>query len=132
MASTTEQILEAATKLGQMISEHPAAKKMEDTITKLQSDADAQKILTEYNQTIQTLSQKEAQGQPIEVADKAKLGELQKQVAMNPNLRDFQMVQMDYVDLMRRVDDAISGRPDGDSGDDSAEAPSNPLITPGM
>ena len=132
MASTTEEILEAAAKLGQMISEHPAAKKMEDTISKLQSDTEAQQILTDYNQTIQTLSQKEAQGQPIEVADKAKLGELQKKVAMNPNLRDFQMVQMDYVDLMRRVDEAIAGKPSGDGGAGGAEAPSNPLITPGM
>ena len=30
----------------------------------------------------------------------------------NPLLRDFQMAQMDYLDLMRKVDEAMAGQPE--------------------
>ena len=41
--------------------------------------------------------------------DKRKMQELQDRAASNPLLRELQMLQMDYVDLMRKVDERISG-----------------------
>ncbi len=115
--ATTDEILKAAGDLGKMIAEHPAAKKFEDVTRKLQDDTEAQRLLTDFNRHMQTLQEKEAKRQPIEVADKHKLEELQAKVIKNKLVRDLQMAQMDFVDLMRRVDEAMQGQaPQADAG----------------
>lgn len=107
--SSTEKILEAAKKLGGMIGEHEAAKKLEAATTKLQNDSEAQRTLNDYNRHLRMVAEKESQNQPIEVEDKHKLEELQNAVIHNALLRELQIAQMDFVDLMRRVDEAMQG-----------------------
>lgn len=106
---TTQEIIAAAHKLGDLIAEHDAAKKMEAVMGRLKEDTDAQRALNDYNRHMEKVSQLEAQGKPVEVADKHKLQELQNAVVRNPLLRDMQMAQMDYLDLMRQVDEAMGG-----------------------
>ena len=55
------------------------------------------------------IAEKEARQQPIEVEDKRKLEQLHQKVIEHPLLRDLQVVQMDYLDLMRKVDEALRG-----------------------
>ncbi len=107
--ATTQEILSAARDLGKLIASHPAAVKFEDIVKQLQADVEAQRLLTDLNRHMEALGEKEAQGQPIEVADKRKLEELQGKMIRHPLLSKFQMVQMDYLDLMRQVDDALAG-----------------------
>ena len=123
--ATTQDILDAAKSLGKLISTHPAAKRMDDLMKKLQSDREAQRALTDFNRHMQMLSQKEQMGQPIEVEDKRKMDQFQSAVAANLVLRELQMAQMDYLDLMRQVDDLVSGA-EGE-GATPAAAPS-PII----
>jgi len=108
--ASTEEILQKARELGELIASHDSAKKLEDVLQRLENDQDAQRALNDYNRHLQTLAEKQQQGKPIEVADKQQLETLQKGVVTNPVLRDFQMVQMDYVDLMRKVDEAMGGQ----------------------
>lgn len=121
--STTQDILDAAKKLGIMISEHDIAKKVESVAQRLEDDRDAQRALTDYNRHLQALSEKEQQGKPIEVEDKHRLQALQNAVIRNPLLREFQTAQMDYVDLLRKVDDTMTGA----APDTPAAAPS-PIV----
>lgn len=109
--ATTQEILQAAEALGKLIATHDTAKKFEGSIQRLQADVEAQRSLNDYNRHMQKLGEKEAGGQPIEVEDKRQLDKLQNAVIRNPLLRDFQMAQMDYLDLMRRVDEAMAGGP---------------------
>ncbi len=125
--ATTEEILEAARQLGKLLASHPAAIRFEETVRKLQNDVDAQRVLNDYNRHLETLAQKQAAGQPIEVEDKRRLDALQQKVIEHPLLQELQVVQMDYLDLMRRVDEAMSpGSP--------AAAPPNvpPIVGPDM
>ncbi len=126
-------ILAKARELGEMISEHDAAKKLEDVLKRLEQDPDARRILNDYNRHLQTLAEKQQQGQPIEVDEKHKLEQLQKQLVTNAVLRDFQTAQMDYVDLMRRVDEALSGQtPAGGGGAAGSAAAGSPLVDPDL
>ncbi|MFA9478685.1 YlbF family regulator [Phycisphaerales bacterium AB-hyl4] len=120
---STEDILKAARELGEKISQHDAAKKFQDIVTRLRDDQDAQRLLNDYNRHLQTVSEKEMNQQPIEVEDKARLKELQTKVVTHPVLRDLQIAQMDYVDLMRRVDEAMTGQ--------TPDTPPAPGATPG-
>lgn len=107
--ATTQEILEAAQNLGKLIASHEAAGKVEAAARKLQGDVDAMRILNDYNRHLEKVSEKEASGKPVEVEDKRQLEKLQTAVVRNAVLRDFQVAQMDYLDLMRRVDEAMQG-----------------------
>lgn len=111
--ASTEEILQTAGKLGQMLATHPAAKKLEDVVRRLEADPAAQRVMADLNRMMQKLQEKEMTGQPIEVAEKRALDELQTAVIRNATLRDFQMAQMEYADLMRRVDEAMYGNAGG-------------------
>ena len=109
--ATTQQVLEAATHLGKLIAEHEAAKKLEATGERLKQDTEAQRLLSDYNRHMKAIREKEADGKPIEVEDKRQLEKYQQDVTQNNLLRDLQMVQMDYLDLMRRVEEAMHPAP---------------------
>jgi len=137
--ATTDEILKAAGAVGKLVAEHESAKRVEGAIKMLQSDIEAQRLMTDFNRSLQTLSQKEAAGQGITLDDKRKLEDMQRLVVRNPTLRSFQMAQMDYLDLLRKIDEAITGA----SGVEAPGAPApggggsggvgNPIIVgPGM
>lgn len=111
--SSTEEILRQARDLGRLIANHEASKKLEGAISRLHKDVDAERVLNDYNRIVAKLAQKEMEGRPIEVEDKRHLERLQRQVASNLLLRELQVAQMDYLDLMRRVDEAMTGKEDG-------------------
>lgn len=110
--ATTQEILAAARSLGALIASHDAAAKFEQAVGKLQQDVEAQRTLSDYNRHLQKVAEKEASGKPIEVEDKRQIEKLQTAVTRNATLRDFQVAQMDYLDLMRLVDEAMSGAPE--------------------
>lgn len=126
--ATTQEVLAAARDLSELIAKHEAAQKVEEVMKKLEADVEAQRLLNDLNRHVATLAEKESSNQPIEVEDKRKLETLQGGVSRNVVLRDFQMVQMDYVDLMRKVDQAISDR--GDQAP-AASTSKSPIVTPG-
>ena len=107
--SEEKAIIDAADTRGKLLADHPATQKLEGLLKQLDADTDAQRLMNDLNRHNQTLAEKQAEGKPIEVDDKRKLQELQQNVAMNAILRDLQMAQMDYVDLMRKVDERIGG-----------------------
>jgi len=123
--ATTQEIIDAAGDLGKKIAEHDTARKLEGIVKQLQEDIEAQRLLADYQRQITALGEKEAQGQPIEVEDKQQLEALQGQMIRHALLKDFQMAQMDYLDLMRQVDAAISGSPD-----DGPAPAQSPLVNP--
>lgn len=108
--ATDDQIMKAAGELGKLLGEHPKVSRLESAIGKLKEDVEAQRALNDLNRHLQAVTEKEMSGQPIEVADKRKLQELQTAVVHNLVLQEFQLAQMDYVDLVRRLDEAMYGR----------------------
>jgi len=107
---TTQEIVDAATELGAQVARHEAVVRLETTLKKLKDDVDAQRLFNDYHRHMADVGQKKEQGRPIEVQDKQRLESLQEKMVTNPVLRELQIHQMDYLDLMRRVDDAIAGQ----------------------
>jgi len=131
---TTEEILTAAEKVGRMVADHAATQKLESALKALEKDPDAQQSVQAFNQHLQALAQKEASGKPIEVEDKRKLETLQQAVVTNIHLRNFQLAQMDYVDLLRKIDEKIGGSAHDalpTAGGGGAAAGGAPMGTPG-
>lgn len=134
--ASTQDILDQAKQLGDLLAEHDAAKAMESAVKALQSDTASQRALADLNRYGASLEEKAAQGKPIEVADKRKLEELQQAVVLNPLLAQFQRAQMDYSDLLRQVDDAITGRDQAEAAAaasaGAAPAGPGPIVGPGL
>ncbi len=106
----SQEILDAATGLGRLIAKHESAVKLENALKRLQGDVEAQRLFNDYHRHLEKINEKQANGQPIEVEDKRRLANLQDMISHSEVLRDLQIGQMDYVDLMRQVDEAISGQ----------------------
>jgi cell fate (sporulation/competence/biofilm development) regulator YlbF (YheA/YmcA/DUF963 family) len=110
--ATTEQILKAASDLGKLIQQHASTKRVAESGTKLQKDTEALRLINDLNRLMSKISEKEMTGKPIEPAEKQQLQTLQSTVARNATLREYQLAQMDYLDIMRAVDQAMSGEAD--------------------
>lgn len=135
--ASTQEILDDARKLGEKIAEHDTTRKLERALKALDADTKAQRALNDYHRHIQAIAEKEQQGKPIEVADKKKLTELQNVVVTNAALRDFQVAQMDYMDLLRKVDEAMTGEvglPEETTGGPggAGAAAQSPLVNPDL
>jgi len=105
----TQEVLNAAVGLGALIATHPAVIAYKETIRQLDLDVGAKSLLQQYEQLIEVLSAKEAQMQPIEVAEKKQFEMLQQSIMMNPTLKKFAAVQGEYMDVMRKVQESING-----------------------
>lgn len=123
--SQEESIIKAAKELGELLNRHPAVTRLRQVTEEMSRNSDAQRLVTEMNRHIEKLSEKEMTGQPIEVADKRKLQELQQAVTLNIAIRNFQSAQMDYLDLMRQVDDAM-GLVTRSGGEGNSTRPTGP------
>jgi cell fate (sporulation/competence/biofilm development) regulator YlbF (YheA/YmcA/DUF963 family) len=123
----TDEILKAAGNLGAMVATHPTVASYKETIRQLDLDVSAKSLLQQYEQLIETLSMKEAQMQPIEVAEKQQFERLQQSIMMSPMLKKFATVQGEYMELMRKVQEAING---GMSGQAPAQAGDQPGAAP--
>lgn len=131
MANETD-IIDQATKLGELIAEHEATKKLESAAKAFEADVASQRALTDYQRFAQSLQQKAQSGGAIEVEDKQKLDSLQQAVITNPLLANMQRAEMDYLDLLRKVDGAIVAAGGAAAGAMQADQPAGaPPVMPG-
>ncbi len=104
VAIDDQAVLEKAAELGTLIADHSATKRLKEATGKLESDTDARSAMQQYQQTLMTLARKEQSGQPIEVAEKRALETAQTAVVHNLTIKQYQVAQMDYADLVRKLD----------------------------
>jgi len=102
-----EEIIVAATTLGELLGKHPAKAKYDKVISDLNASEEAQKTLEAYNICMQEMAQKEANKLPIEIDDKQQLKACQEAVIANSILQELQVAQIEYADLMRAIDEAV-------------------------
>lgn len=101
------ELVELAEKLGKAVSESKEAKAFRDARKLLEEHKDVLATLNEYHAQVRKIDQLEAEQKPIEVDDKHKLDELHARLISSDVFKKFTAAQMDYVDLMRKVNQAI-------------------------
>ncbi len=104
---TTDDVTAAAKKVGEVLADHAAVTALKDATKAFRDDPATQRALLDFNRALQEVAAKEQQGQPIEVSDKHKLRDAQDAVVLNPLLGRMQQAQMDYFDLLRKIDASI-------------------------
>ena len=133
MPVDTKQIMDMAEQLGKLAAQHPAIGAYNQAQKSLAEDADAGRLLNEFNRQIMTLSRQEESGMPVSDAQRHQLEGLQAQLASHLKVQALNRAQVEFVDLLRRVSDTIRkhvaeqpGQDDG--GQDAAPAPGGPRL----
>jgi len=101
------EILDLAERLGKAIAGSPQVAKLRQAQKALEGEQETAKLLTDYQQQADRIAQLEADKKPIEPEDKRKLQDLHDALVASDVFKKYTMAQVDYVDLMRSVNDKI-------------------------
>lgn len=102
-----EAIINLAQQLGEAISSSPQAAALRSIRQQMAGQDDLTTLMTDYQKQMDKLAQLEQEGKPIEVDDKHSLRDLHDNLVSNPVFKKFNEAQMEYVDLMRKVNEAM-------------------------
>jgi cell fate (sporulation/competence/biofilm development) regulator YlbF (YheA/YmcA/DUF963 family) len=129
MAVDTQQIVAEADKLGQLVAQHPAVAKYRQAQKSVAEDPDAGRLLKEFDRTLETLGRQEQSGQPVTDAQRTQLESLQMQIMSHIKIKALNMAQMEFIDLLRKVNQAVQGKvvdmPGGGAARMAAAAPAD-------
>ena len=104
-----EEILELAEKLGGLIRNDTRFRALMEAEKKVLADAEAKKLLEDFQAQSQKIMELERRMQPVEVEDKRRLRELHEKVASHPVIKELTKARVEYAELMNRVNRALFG-----------------------
>ena len=110
MPVDTNQILAEAEKLGQLVSQHPAVEKYKSAQKAVTEDADANRTMAEFERQLETLARQEASGMPITDAQRGQLEAVQSRIVSNIKVKNLNMAQVEFIDLLRKVNQAVQSK----------------------
>jgi len=102
-----EDIIAMAERLGKAISASPQAAALRQAQAALRADEAASKLLADYQAHREKVAALEAEQKPVEVEDKHRTEDLHRKLIGTETFKTFTAAQVEYVDVMRRVNDAI-------------------------
>lgn len=133
-----DMLLTEAKKLGSVIARQAAVRNYRELSRQLELDIGARSLLEQFERAMETLAMKEASGQPLDLSEKQKIQSLQQSVSIHPFLKKLIASQIEYMDLMRAVQEAITDGvnqpPEASLIDENASpaaTPASRLIIPG-
>jgi cell fate (sporulation/competence/biofilm development) regulator YlbF (YheA/YmcA/DUF963 family) len=107
MPTDTQTILDAAEKLSQLVAEHPAVAKYKAAQKSVAEDPEAGRMLQDFDRQIESLARQEQQGVPVSDAQRAGLETLQSRIVSHIKIKNLNMAQVDFIDLLRKVNQTI-------------------------
>ncbi|MDY6914600.1 MAG: YlbF family regulator [Planctomycetota bacterium] len=100
-------VTELAERLGKAIADSPAATNLRDARKAVNQQPELEKLLKDFQQQSERIAQMEQENKPVEVEDKRKLQELHGELIASDVFKKYTAAQVEYVDLMRKVNEAI-------------------------
>jgi cell fate (sporulation/competence/biofilm development) regulator YlbF (YheA/YmcA/DUF963 family) len=110
MPTDTQQIIDEAGKLGDLVAQHPAVAKYRDAQKSVASDPDAGRLMAEFSRQLETLARQEQSGMPVTDAQAQKLESLQNQIVSHIKIKNLNMAQVEFVDLLRKINQQIQSK----------------------
>ncbi len=102
-----QKIVDLAGQLGQAISESPQAAALKAARGELTAQPELTQAMGDYQTQAEKMRALEAENKPIEVDDKHILEQLHAKLVASDVFKTFTEAQMEYVDLMRKVNEAM-------------------------
>src|SRR5687768_10705541 len=124
MAVDTDQIMQEAEKLGQLVAQHPAVARYKQAQKSVAEDPEAGRLLADFDRQLETLGRQEQSGMPVTDAQRMQLESLQSRIISHIKIKALNMAQVEFVDLLRKITQTIQ-RPlaGGGGGNGGGAAP---------
>ena len=103
MPVDTQQILDEATRLGQLASQHPAVARFKQAREAVEKDAEASRMLADLDRQIESLTRQAQSGMPVTDAQQQALETLQSRIVSHIKVKALNMAQVEFVDLLRKI-----------------------------
>jgi cell fate (sporulation/competence/biofilm development) regulator YlbF (YheA/YmcA/DUF963 family) len=107
MAVDTDQIMQEAEKLGQLVAQHPAIARYKQAQKAVAEDPEAGRLLADFDRQLETLGRQEQSGMPVTDAQRMQLESLQGRIISHIKIKALNMAQVEFVDLLRKVTQTI-------------------------
>jgi cell fate (sporulation/competence/biofilm development) regulator YlbF (YheA/YmcA/DUF963 family) len=110
MPADTTQILAEADKLGQLVAQHPAVDRYKQAQKAVADDPDANRAMADFERQLETLARQEQSGMPVTDAQRQQLEAVQSRIVSNIKVKALNMAQVEFIDLLRKVNQAVQGK----------------------
>jgi len=107
MPVDTQQIMDEATKLGELVAQHPAVARYKDARRAVEQDTDANQLMAEFDRQIENLSRQQAAGMQVTDAQQQSLEILQNKIVSHLKIKALNLAQVDFIDLLRKITQTI-------------------------
>jgi cell fate (sporulation/competence/biofilm development) regulator YlbF (YheA/YmcA/DUF963 family) len=110
MPADTSQILAEADKLGQLVAQHPAVERYKQAQKSVADDPDANRAMQDFERHYETLIRQEQSGMPVTDAQRQQLEAVQSRIVSNIKVKALNLAQVEFMDLLRKVNQATLGK----------------------
>ena len=86
-----------------MLAQHPAVEKYKQAQRSVADDADASRLLAEFDRQLESLGRHEQSGGMITDAQRLQLESLQSKIVSHIKIKALNIAQVEFVDLLRKV-----------------------------
>jgi len=107
MPVDTQQIIETAEKIGQMLTEHPTVARYQQAQKAVAEDAEASRMLQDFDRALEKLARQEQAGMQVTDAQRQQLESLQSRIVSHIKVKNLNLAQVEFVDLLRRINQTI-------------------------
>jgi len=90
-----------------MLSEHPAVVRYQQAQKAVAEDAEANRLLQEFDRTLEQLARQEHAGMQVTDAQRQQLEALQSRIVSHIKVKNLNLAQVEFIDLLRRVNQTI-------------------------
>ena len=124
MPVDTQQLMDEAEKLGRLVAQHPAVARYKQAQKSVADDPEAARLLADMDRQIEALARQEQAGLPITDAQRGALEAAQNRVVSHIKIKNWNMAQVEFVDLLRKISQTIQ-RQLGDQPGGATPTPGN-------
>ena len=110
MPVDTQQIIAEADKLGQLVAQHPAVERYKQAQKSVTEDPEAARAMQDFEKQLEALSRQEQTGMPVTDAQRQALESIQSRIISNIKVKNLNMAQVDFIDLLRKVNQTIQSK----------------------
>lgn len=107
MPVDTQQIMDEAEKLGRLVAQHPAVERYKQAQRAVAEDAEASRLLADFERTLAKLDQQAQSGLQVTDAQRDQLEAMQGRIVSHIKVKALNMAQVEFVDLLRRITQTI-------------------------
>lgn len=132
MPVDTQQIMDEASKLGDLVAQHPAISRYRDARKAVEQDTDASRLMAEFDRQIEALSRQQASGMPVTDAQQQQIESLQSRIVSHLKIKALNLAQVEFIDLLRKITQTIQRQlnlVEAPAGAPGAAAATGPRVT---